>query len=666
MSRTHALILLGGLGPVFMLAACEGSSPVQPLELEVRQEVLHSQELLGDPQALPCDGCVIAQIHVDQSGGQPVSGSTAFEGNSGISALLAVDSDESTRGSLAIRLNGRPIGIFGALNMKGRILLPVALEAENTLEVRISGRPGSSAVVSVLAGAAVVGPDGGEVTSLSGQVTIQIPPGALEGEEILAVEETDHIQHDPAFVQFLGPLVKLSPSGIEFRETVELRFRHPDVRLPDGPPTAVRVLEDRGLLAWIESRIDLDASKIIVGLQSFSSYAFLTPLYAKLRSGTHTISSPTCPRVLLDDAPCRALQLSDLATLTQHWNVYTEPLGVRLVHREADPNASIVVKYFTDMYGFYYLFNDLPIGAALWDVFRSQRVIALNANLTWMPHWHSGRRYGGDGPHPSMDNPVSWSRIVSHELGHHFGLGHRSSSGATMGWSHNLPLALSCEEVNDLVDSYGRAYEDLPFGCAASITVEPSRITSWSQSRHLLTVQIRDDRGQILPHAPATVYDESNVFVDQYRVGWTQNGTVGWAQFRSLDSGTGTINVVQPGIANRSVAWATVDIRPVSSAAGPYILSPLEDEVFDYGFPRLFETQWTSLSGATYYEYDQEWCSVSSSPRRCFFGSWGTTSDARVSTYFIGAQPGRIRVRGILSDGTPTQWSPWRNFRFTL
>jgi hypothetical protein len=107
--------------------------------------------------------------------------------------------------------------------------------------------------------------------------------------------------------------------------------------------------------------------------------------------------------------------------------------------------------------------------------------------------------------------------------------------------------------------------------------------------------------------------------------------------------------------------------------AGP-LLSPANLSVFSI-FPRTTTLAWSAVSGATSYQVERAYCeswTMPDYPSTC--SVWTTypieTVDATSLVFdFVGAQPGRWRVRPVFSSGsnvTVGDWSSYWYFRYTI
>lgn len=112
----------------------------------------------------------------------------------------------------------------------------------------------------------------------------------------------------------------------------------------------------------------------------------------------------------------------------------------------------------------------------------------------------------------------------------------------------------------------------------------------------------------------------------------------------------------------RRFYYQTATGQPLPS---PMLLSPADGSVFGH-YPRTTTLTWGPVEGAASYLLEIEYCD----PSGCATWSepYGPYSVAGTDyTFdFVGAQPGRWRVRAINSAGTTGRVSAWSNFRYTV
>ena len=124
---------------------------------------------------------------------------------------------------------------------------------------------------------------------------------------------------------------------------------------------------------------------------------------------------------------------------------------------------------------------------------------------------------------------------------------------------------------------------------------------------------------------------------------------------------------------NPDAAWAKERIAEArrasgtasASLAGPQLLSPADRSVFSH-YPRDTVLKWAALPGAISYELQIDYQSD---------GKWSSetngvapvlrTNQTEYRFPFVGAQPGRWRVRALGIADEPGQWTEWRHFRYT-
>lgn len=104
-------------------------------------------------------------------------------------------------------------------------------------------------------------------------------------------------------------------------------------------------------------------------------------------------------------------------------------------------------------------------------------------------------------------------------------------------------------------------------------------------------------------------------------------------------------------------------------ATTPSLIAPENLSVFDF-FPRTTNLSWTAVSGAVSYEVDRAYCEsweLPDYPTTCSVWTDYPIASVAGTTLvfdFVGAQPGRWRVRAIYASGVQGPWSPYNYFRY--
>jgi len=137
----------------------------------------------------------------------------------------------------------------------------------------------------------------------------------------------------------------------------------------------------------------------------------------------------------------------------------------------------------------------------------------------------------------------------------------------------------------------------------------------------------------------------------------------------SIDSCGETLKIHYATFHKRIVAKAPVP----GSLPAPAVKSPPDGVTFDHE-PRDLLLAWGAVPGASKYDLELD-CKGCCGPRREFFcadqengkvfqAKPGLTTPAYY-TIWLGAYPGRWRVRAFKPDGTPGPWSGWTRFAFS-
>jgi hypothetical protein len=143
------------------------------------------------------------------------------------------------------------------------------------------------------------------------------------------------------------------------------------------------------------------------------------------------------------------------------------------------------------------------------------------------------------------------------------------------------------------------------------------------------------------------------------------NGASAAVMVLAVTEGDATVN---GDAANAVPTWGTVHVvAPSTEVSAPLQISPPDQSVFTSS-PRELSLSWNAVQGAVQYEVEIQACDVWSSPWWTSCESWSRvdvtseTSNTYLVAGFIGAQPGRWRVRAIDSNGGVSGFSQWLNF----
>lgn len=168
--------------------------------------------------------------------------------------------------------------------------LPVALQAENVLRIKLNSAPRSSLTVSVTQvveadGAAVVGPEGGTVeVSDAGNpaagAVLRVPSGALGRAVVIRISVAPDAPDFPDGEPGLSPL-RLEPSGLTFTVPATLEVPYDPAQLPTdaslGEDTLSLFSYDSGAEAWLSvpmQSVDTHAHRVSgAGVAHFSFFA---------------------------------------------------------------------------------------------------------------------------------------------------------------------------------------------------------------------------------------------------------------------------------------------------------------------------------------------------------------------------------------------------------
>jgi len=106
-------------------------------------------------------------------------------------------------------------------------------------------------------------------------------------------------------------------------------------------------------------------------------------------------------------------------------------------------------------------------------------------------------------------------------------------------------------------------------------------------------------------------------------------------------------------------------------ASTPSLISPENLSLFDF-FPRTTPLSWSAVPGAVSYQVDRSFCeswTLPDYPTTCTVWTNYPITGAEGTSFtfdFVGAQPGRWRVRAVFPSGVLGPWSDYRYFRYTI
>lgn len=179
-----------------------------------------------------------------RSTGEPVTASASFQGFAGTAKIKLVngnleDSTVERVSSSVVTLNGTAIFSPSDFNQNVASLEKQVnlADGQNTLQVLLKGKPGGTISIQIVQsvkaeGAAVIGPSGGvlaveDPSSLLYGTKIEIPPGALGTDSVIAVQKTVYPSLPEGEVD-AGPSVELRLSGGEFWSPVNVTITYED------------------------------------------------------------------------------------------------------------------------------------------------------------------------------------------------------------------------------------------------------------------------------------------------------------------------------------------------------------------------------------------------------------------------------------------------------
>jgi hypothetical protein len=190
-------------------------------------------------------------------------------------------------------INGQtaPDPSLGAIDNRGHFTAPSSLPSVNPLTLRCTSFDVptlyAEAGIMVVAPAPKPGQDmvqaaiGGQMTSIWGEVTIDIPPGSMATDTVISVEWVDPASLPaPTEDSYNLAAVKLEPSGLQFSQPVTVVF---SLRNWEEPGTVLAVYLADGMAGAIDTgktaTVDETGLKASTTIEHFSTYFVSTDVH---------------------------------------------------------------------------------------------------------------------------------------------------------------------------------------------------------------------------------------------------------------------------------------------------------------------------------------------------------------------------------------------------
>ena len=231
-----------------------------------------------------CAACVFGPQLYTRSTGTPRTASATFAGDPAADYVIDIDDMASQGADGSVVLNGEVLLAARTASDDGprHVHQPITLRGQNSLDVRLTGKPGSVLNVQIIGGTKTVGAAGGTLRVPGGGVEVTIPPAALatDAEITIAPDDgatpPDHLEGTKP----LGRAWSLEPHGLRFAFPVTLSVDYSSVL------GQVSSSDDIGVVHWspgsvvdIATAIDDRANhRLSFTVDHFSFFGFLTIL----------------------------------------------------------------------------------------------------------------------------------------------------------------------------------------------------------------------------------------------------------------------------------------------------------------------------------------------------------------------------------------------------
>jgi hypothetical protein len=140
---------------LFGLSACDAERGQSPLEPETADPSMAKQLFPDFAPPEDCSSCLVEPMIMVRGKGSPTIARVTFDGEAGQEVELVVYTSDPKGATVKAWLNHETVLLPSVIPQSGsdQVRIPLALEAQNLLEVRLSGRPGSSVAFWVEGGA---------------------------------------------------------------------------------------------------------------------------------------------------------------------------------------------------------------------------------------------------------------------------------------------------------------------------------------------------------------------------------------------------------------------------------------------------------------------------------------------------------------------------------
>jgi hypothetical protein len=182
--------------------------------------------------------------------------------------------------SARIAVNGvEVVGPSEFSNKVESIVRPIALSNPATITVSLASAPGSFLTISIdgaLATEAPIPPTGGRADLLGGQVSVDIPSGALSSPTTITAEPVPQAEADPAALP--NTSIDMGPDGTTFSQPIALAIAFDPASLPRWVNPAGLRMYWRNVDHWElldGNAVDLEHSRVTAQTTHFSEFALL-------------------------------------------------------------------------------------------------------------------------------------------------------------------------------------------------------------------------------------------------------------------------------------------------------------------------------------------------------------------------------------------------------
>jgi uncharacterized protein (TIGR02145 family) len=335
-----------------------------------------------------------------------------------------------------------------------------------------------------------------------------------------------------------------------FQEPVSLNIEVPDNILLENATFIGPLDINTGYLAWYDSKIDITQRTISSEINHFSRWVIGKISDEKFFEKTYTYNLKNLPSSA--NFSLQFLLRNDIYRSFKKWEAYSKATNIYFQETtDQDPDIGLGFVKVADIektFGSLLLGNQW-FGVCLWDLYSDKRFILFNDDLNWNSTIALANNFNNDA--------INIERILTHEIGHYFGLKDIKSpnpltSNSVMGSGDlaNTPLSICECDLSNIKMEYPKISSFNEYQCPIEIEkISPLNSIIYGYSEQI----INDVKVKIVDASDAGVPNVTVVF----RL--------------ALDTNVGTIS--EPVVATDATGIALLKSLVLPNNIGDYVLT---------------------------------------------------------------------------------------------